>query len=62
MIGANIKKYRVKKGMTQEELGQELGYERSTIAKYESGVLKPYAETLKAIATVLEVSIEQLYK
>ena len=62
MIGANIKKYRKKKKMSQEELAQKIGYDRSSVAKWEIGALKPYAETLKAIANVLEVSIEQLYK
>lgn len=62
MIGANIKKYRKKKKMSQEELAQKIGYERSTIAKWENGSLKPYAETLREISKVLDVSIENLYK
>lgn len=62
MISANIKKYREEKGLSQAELADELGYDRSTIAKWENGSLKPFAETLNAIADVLKVPIENFYK
>ncbi len=62
MIGSNIKKYREQKGLSQAELAEKIGFERSSVAKWENGSLKPYAETLQAIATVLDVPIQKLYK
>lgn len=35
-VGEKIKKYRTEKGMTQEELGKELGVGRAAVQKYES--------------------------
>lgn len=62
MIGKNIKAVREEKGWTQAELAEKIGYERSTLTKWENGSLKPFAETLTAIATVCEVPIERFYK
>lgn len=36
-VGATIKKLRLEKGMTQEELGRLLGVKKAAIQKYESG-------------------------
>lgn len=36
-VGDKIKKYRLEKGMTQEELGNELGVGKAAVQKYESG-------------------------
>lgn len=62
MIGKNIKEVREEKGWTQEELAEKIGYERSIVAKWERGSMKPYAETLAIIATACEVPIERFYK
>lgn len=61
-IGEKIKEYRVKKGLTQQELADELGYERSTIAKWESGALIPLATSVGAIAKTLKISVNKLYE
>ena len=36
-VGEKIKKYRLEKGMTQEELGKYLGVGKAAVQKYESG-------------------------
>lgn len=55
-IGAKIKEARLAKGMTQEELGEILGVQKSAIAKYESGrVVNIKRTTLKKISDVLEI-------
>ena len=36
-VGDKIKKYRLEKSMTQEELGKELGVGKAAVQKYESG-------------------------
>ena len=58
--GERIKRIRVKRGMTQKELGMALGFpERSAdvrIAQYESGTRKPKEDLVNALAKVLKVS------
>lgn len=55
-IGAKIKAARQAKGMTQEELGEILGVQKSAIAKYESGrVVNIKRSTLKKISDVLNI-------
>ena len=36
-IGQKIREARIEKGMTQEELGDILGVQKSAVAKYENG-------------------------
>lgn len=36
-VGEKIKTYRIEKGLTQEELGRELGVGKAAVQKYESG-------------------------
>lgn len=55
-IGLRIKTARIAKGMTQQELGDILGVQKSAIAKYESGrVVNIKRSTLKKIADVLDI-------
>ena len=58
--GERIKRIRIKRGMTQKELGIALGFpERSAdvrIAQYESGTRKPKEDLVNALAKVLKVS------
>ena len=62
MISAKIKEYREKAGLTQTQLGEAIGYERSTIARWENGSLEPFASVVKAIADVLNISVAKLYE
>lgn len=52
---------RRKKGLTQEELAGLVNVTARTIQRIESGDSTPRAFTLKAIATALDVSFEELY-
>ena len=55
-VGMKIKQARMAKGMTQEELGEILGVQKSAVAKYENGrVVNIKRSTLKKIADVLEI-------
>jgi transcriptional regulator with XRE-family HTH domain len=55
-IGTKIKAARQAKGMTQEELGEILGVQKSAIAKYENGrVVNIKRSTLKKISDVLNI-------
>lgn len=53
-IGEKIKAARLAKGMTQSELGEILGVQKSAVAKYESGrVVNIKRSTLKKMSEVL---------
>ena len=60
MIGEQIKKLRVKRGMTQEKLGQLIGVTMQAVSKWERGGV-PDAEIVPRIADVFGVSIDVLY-
>lgn len=52
-----IKERRMAMGMTQEELGEKLGLQKSAIAKYENGRVENIKRTvIKQMADVLECS------
>ena len=60
MIGEQIKKFRIKRGITQEELGSMVGVTTQAVSKWERGGV-PDAELLPAIADALDISIEMLF-
>jgi transcriptional regulator with XRE-family HTH domain len=57
----NIKFYRKKRGLTQGEMGSELGYSRFTVAKWESGEEKPSVGQCEAISRVLQVRVDLIF-
>lgn len=60
-IGEKIRSARIAKGMTQEELGNHLGVQKSAIAKYENGrVVNIKRSTLKKISDVLGIRPSEL--
>jgi transcriptional regulator with XRE-family HTH domain len=63
IIAENIKKYRKKKGITQDKLSKLADITYNTIIKIESGATyNPRVETLKQIADALGVGIDDLIK
>lgn len=62
MLGEKIKKYREEKKMTQVEVAEVLGVKPATISKYESGTLEPNIESLKKLAELFGISIDELLK
>ncbi len=63
-LGDRIRFIRKLRGMTQQELGEAVGFSKSTadvrIGQYETNVKKPRQEALQAIAKALDVSIDAL--
>ena len=60
-IGENIKKLRIRQGLTQDDFVKKTGLKYSTFAKIEGGfVKKPGVQMVAAIAKALGVSIEDL--
>ena len=62
MLGERIKKYREEKKMTQAEVAEVLGVKPATISKYEAETLEPNIESLKKLAELFEVSVDELLK
>ena len=61
MIAQNIKKYRKKKGVSQDKLSKLAGITYNTIIKIESGATtNPRVETLRLIAKALDVTVDSL--
>ena len=62
MLGEKIKEYRESKNMTQSEVAEILGVKPATISKYEAGTLEPNIKSLKKLAALFDVSIDELIK
>lgn len=60
MIGENIKRARLKQGVSQEEIAVRLHVVRQTVSKWENGRSVPDAEMLIQIADFLDVPVNQL--
>lgn len=56
----NIKKMRLKRGLTQKQLAELLGVNQSHISRWEAGTYQPSATTLKKMADVLNCHIDDL--
>lgn len=52
-VGKNIKAGRKIKGMTQNQVAQELGVETETVSRYERGLLAPSFHQLEKICALL---------
>ena len=60
-IGQKIKKSRLERGLTQQELGDIVGVQKSAIAKYECGrVVNIKRSTLQKIASALNIRPSEL--
>ena len=60
-IAKNLKKYRLKKGWTQEQLSRKVDVSYNTIIKLETnGIKDPRVSTLKKITDILGISIDIL--
>ena len=62
-IGGNIKKYRNKQGLSQEDFAKKSGVKYTTLTKIESNVIKkPSVLIMAKLAKALGVNIEDLIK
>lgn len=60
-IGIKIKEYRLANGYTQKELAKKIGMGDTTIANYEKGFRSPKKDTMFALASAFNVSIDDLF-
>ena len=59
-ISQNIKRQRIQKGLSQEELAQKLFVTRQTVSNYETGKSNPDLDTLIKLSEILETDVETL--
>ena len=62
LFGENIKKYRIEKGLSQQNLADVIHKNRATISRFENGDLLPNAEEINLICNELEIYESDLYK
>ena len=60
MIGDNIKFYRKKNQLTQDDIAEACNVTRQAVSKWENGKTQPDIQTLSMLASTLEVSEEDL--
>ena len=60
MIGDNIKFYRKKNQLTQDDIAAACNVTRQAVSKWENGKTQPDIQTLSMLASTLEVSEEDL--
>ncbi len=56
-----LKELRLKKGLTQTELGEKVGVKQNTFTNWENGKREPNFENLIKLADLLEVSLDWLF-
>ena len=59
-LNENIKKYRKKRGMTQEQLSEAMGVSVGAVSKWESGQMNPEIGMIVRIADFFELSVDSL--
>ena len=57
----NLKKYRLLKDLTQEQLAEKVGVRRETIMRLEAGKYNPSLKLAIDISRGVETSIEELF-
>ena len=59
-VGEQIRALRTANNMSQEGLGQKIGFAKSTVSMWERGSREPDFETLEKIASAFHVSVNSL--
>ncbi len=60
-FGNYIYELRIKKGLTQVQLGKKLGVSNKAVSKWENGRAYPSVELMLPIAEELGVSVDELH-
>ena len=61
ILAKNVKKYRVDRGLSQDQMARKADMPYSTYLKIESGITtNPSLQTLVNIAEALEISLDEL--
>ncbi|MBQ9688056.1 helix-turn-helix transcriptional regulator [bacterium] len=60
-LGRNIKKYRLKKDLTQDQLAEKINVHQTYIGKLETGKINPSVKRLFLITRALEITFVDLF-
>lgn len=61
-LHANIKHLREARGLTQTDLAEKLGIDKSNVWHWENGFSRPDHDILPALARALRTSIDRLFR
>ncbi len=61
-IGSKIKRLRIKKGLTQEQLGELIDTKKPNVSKLENGKVNPSIEFLEKVAYALDKELGVEFK
>lgn len=61
VFSERLKELRLKKGLTQTELGEKVGVKQNIFTNWENGKREPSFENLIKLADLLEVSLDWLF-
>ena len=61
-LGETIKTHRIRCGMTQEFLAEQMGVSRQAVSKWESGKSDPSTSNLLMLAKLFKISPEELLR
>lgn len=61
-LGEKIRRFREERNMTQKDIAEILEVEPGTISKYESGMIEPNIESIKKLAEIFRITIDELLK
>jgi transcriptional regulator with XRE-family HTH domain len=59
-LGQNMKKWRMKKKMSQGDISRALAVDRSYVSNIESGRMNPTLSTLEKLAKAIGISVKDL--
>lgn len=60
LVAWNLRRLRVRRGLSQEALAVDAGVDRSYVGRIERGVENPTVETLDRLAAALEVAVGEM--
>ncbi|MBQ3220321.1 MAG: helix-turn-helix transcriptional regulator [Clostridia bacterium] len=60
VFGKKLKELRIERGLSQQKLGENLGFCNQTISFWESGSREPDLDTLVKISHYFEICLEDL--
>lgn len=60
-FGGNIREYRQLKQLSQQKLGELLGFSARTVSDWECGNTEPDIKTIKALIKILDISLDDLF-
>lgn len=61
LLGSRIQELRKGKGLTQDQLSEQIGIDPKHLSRIELGKSFPYMETLEAIAKAFQVELKDLF-